>query len=159
MQGHLEDGIAEMRLGLERQQYGDEQCYRTGCFCSLAKAQKRAGRPEEGLSTLAEALAQVELTDERYSEAEIYRAKGELLLAQGDEAEAEASLHKAIEVARRQQAKSWELRATTSLARLWQTQGKREEARQMLAEIYGWFTEGFDTPDLTEAKALIDELS
>jgi predicted ATPase len=82
-----------------------------------------------------------------------------LLLAQGDEAEAESSLHKAVEVARRQQAKSWELRATTSLARLWQKQGKVDEARQMLAEIYGWFTEGFDTPDLQEAKALLEELS
>ena len=77
---------------------------------------------------------------------------------QGDEAEAEASLHKAIEVARRQQAKSWELRATTSLARLWQTQGRKDEARRMLTEIYDWFTEGFDTPDLQEAKALLEEL-
>jgi predicted ATPase len=78
---------------------------------------------------------------------------------QGDEAEAEASLHKAIAVARRQQAKSWELRATTSLARLWREQGRTDEARQMLAEIYGWFTEDFDTPDLREAKALLEELS
>jgi predicted ATPase len=78
---------------------------------------------------------------------------------QGEDAEAEASLKKAMEVARRQSAKSWELRATTALARLWQEQGRIEEARQRLAEIYGWFTEGFDTPDLKEAKALLDELA
>jgi predicted ATPase len=78
---------------------------------------------------------------------------------QGDETEAERSLHKAIEVARRQQAKSWELRAMVSLCRLLQKQGEREEARQLLSETYGWFTEGFDTPDLKEAKALLDELS
>jgi predicted ATPase len=101
----------------------------------------------------------VEQTDERHREAELYRLKGELLLLQGDDAEAEASFHKAIEVARRQQAKSWELRATVSLCRLWQQQGKLEEARQLLTEIYGWFTEGFDTPDLQEAKALLEGLS
>src|SRR5262249_15123049 len=75
------------------------------------------------------------------------------------EAEAEACFHKAIEVARRQQAKSWELRATVSLARLWQNQGKRKEAHKLLAEVYGWFTEGFDTKDLQEARALLEELS
>jgi predicted ATPase len=78
---------------------------------------------------------------------------------QGEESEAEASLERAIEVAQRQQAKSWELRASTSRARLRQRQGRREEARALLAEIYGWFTEGFDTPDLVEARTLIEELS
>ena len=78
---------------------------------------------------------------------------------QGDHAEAEASFDKAIEVARRQRARSWQLRATTSLARLWQEQGKTNEARQVLGEIYGWFTEGFDTPDLKQAKALLEELA
>jgi predicted ATPase len=101
----------------------------------------------------------VEQTNERHWEAELYRLRAELLLKQGDDAGAEASLQKAVEVARRQSAKSWELRATTSLARLWQEQGRMDEARQMLAEIYGWFTEGFDTPDLQEAKALLEELS
>jgi len=108
----------------------------------------------------------VEQTDERHWEAELYRLKGELLLMQGHDAEAEASLHQAescfqhaVEVARRQSAKSWELRATVSLCRLWQVQGRMDEARQMLAEVYGWFTEGFDTPDLQEAKALLEELS
>jgi predicted ATPase len=111
------------------------------------------------LSVLAEALAQVEKTDERYYEAELRRLKGELLLMQGDKTKAEGSFHKAIEVARRQQAKSWELRATVSLCRLWQGQGRMDKARHVLAEIYGWFSEGFDTPDLKEAKALLEELS
>jgi DNA-binding SARP family transcriptional activator/tetratricopeptide (TPR) repeat protein len=159
LQGRLEDGIVEMRKGMEHQWYGNERCYRTGSLCSIAKAQGKVGRPEEGLSTLTEALAQVRTADERYTEAEIYRVKGDLLLAQGHETEAETNLHEAIGVARRQQAKSWELRATTSLARLWRTQGRADEAREALAEVYGWFSEGFDTPDLKEAKALLDELS
>jgi predicted ATPase len=135
------------------------RCYLPGVLRSLAEAQAKAGQPGEALTTLAEALALVEETDERYFEAELYRLKGELLLAQGDDAGAEASLQKAVEVARRQSAKSWELRATTSLARLWQKQGQTDEARQVLMQIYGWFTEGFDTPDLKEAKALLDELT
>jgi predicted ATPase len=116
------------------------------------------GQTEEGLVNLAEALALVEETDERHWEAEIHRLKGELLLMQGDDAEAEASFHRAIEGARRQSAKSWELRAATSLARLWGRQGRTDEARQALAEIYGWFTEGFDTPDLKEAEVLLAQL-
>ena len=101
----------------------------------------------------------VEETGERHREAELQRLNGELLLALGDEAGAEASLQKAVEVARRQSAKSWELRATTSLARLWQKQDRRPEARGLLAQVYGWFTEGFDTRDLKEARALLDELA
>ena len=159
MLGHLEDGIAQMRESLALRQSGIERCYLTGALAALAEAQAKASRPAEGLSTLDEALALVEETDERYWEAELWDLRAELLLMQGGEAEAEASLHKAIEVARRQQAKLWQLRATTDLARLWQQQGRIEEARHMLAEIYGWFTEGLDTPDLKEAKALLDELS
>jgi predicted ATPase len=135
------------------------RCYLPGVLRSLAEAQAKAGHPEEGLTTLAEALALVEETNERYCEAELYRLKGELLLAQGDDAEAEASLHKAVEVGRRQSAKSWELRATVSLSRLWQEQGRIDEARQMLAGICGWFTEGFDTLDLKEARAVLEGLS
>jgi hypothetical protein len=120
----------------------------------------------------------VDKTGERFYEAELYRLKGELSLqskqvktgqnksedtdprplAPDPQSEVEACFLKAIDIARRQQAKSLELRATTSLARLWQQQGKREEARQMLAEIYGWFTEGFDTADLKDAKTLLEEL-
>ncbi len=124
------------------------------------------GQAEEGVNTLAEALSHVGKTGERYYEAELYRLKGELTLAQSRvqglassvQKEAEECFQKAIEVARKQQAKSLELRAVMSLSRLWQQQSKKEEARQMLAEVYGWFTEGFDTADLQEAKALLAEL-
>jgi predicted ATPase len=110
---------------------------------------------------LAKALATVHKTGERFYEAELYRLQGELLLAQSmcQTAEAEACFHQALAVARHQQAKSLELRATMSLSRLWQHQGKRDAAHQRLAEIYGWFTEGFDTADLQEAKVLLEALS
>lgn len=101
----------------------------------------------------------VEKTDERHWEAELYRIRAEILLMLDEETKAEESLRKAIEVARRQSAKSWELRAATNLARLWKKQGKISEAEKMLGEIYGWFTEGFDTPDLKAAKALLDEIA
>ncbi|MGD9049171.1 MAG: hypothetical protein PVF77_14030, partial [Anaerolineae bacterium] len=125
----------------------------------LAGALGEAGKPGEGLATLGAALAMVEETDERYCESDLHRLRAELLLLQGDEVEAEASLQLAIEVARRQEAKSWELRAITSLVRLWQRQGKVAEARQVLAGIYGWFSEGFDTPDLKEARELLEEIT
>jgi len=159
MLGQVQEGIAQMREGMAALQSVGVRCYLPGILCSLAEAQAKAGQPEEGLTTLAEALALVEETNEHYWEAELYRLKGELLLMQGDDAEAEASFYKAVEVARRQSAKSWELRATVSLCRLWRKQGRVDEARQMLAEIYNWFTEGFDTPDLQEARALLEELS
>jgi predicted ATPase len=100
----------------------------------------------------------VEETGERHWEAELYRLRAEILLMRGDKTEAEASLQEAIEVARWQQARSWELRAKTSLARLWRDQGRVDEARQMLAEIYDWFSEGFDSADLIEARTLLEEL-
>jgi predicted ATPase len=159
MLGQVQEGMAQMREGMAAMQSMGVRLNLSGKLGSLAEAQAKAGQPEEGLTTLAEALALVEQTNERHWEAELYRLRAELLLKQGDDAGAEASLQKAVEVARRQSAKSWELRATTSLARLWQEQGRMDEARQMLAEIYGWFTEGFDTPDLQEAKALLEELS
>jgi predicted ATPase len=117
-------------------------------------------QPEAGLTVLTEALTHVDKTGERWYEPELYRLKGELLLQQNsdNQAKAESCLHQAITIAQNQQAKSLELRATSSLARLWQYQGKRQEARDLLAPIYGWFTEGFDTADLKDAKALLDEL-
>jgi predicted ATPase len=113
------------------------------------------------LRVIAEALASVHDSAERCYEAELYRLQGELLLARPAElhAEAAACFCQALAVARQQQAKSLELRAAMSLSRLWQQQGKRAEAHQLLAPIYGWFTEGFDTPDLQEAKALLADLS
>ena len=127
----------------------------------LAEAYGQAGQAEEGLAVLAEALAHVDTTGERLCAAEVYWLKGELLLQQTipDGVQAETCLHQALDIARHQQAKSWELRAAVSLARLWQRQGKRTEARQLLAEVYGWFTEGFDTADLQEARALLEALA
>ena len=119
------------------------------------------GQVDEGLHLVTEALAVVDTTGERYYEAELHRLHGELLLRQAllEAQAAEACFQQALEVARRQQAKSWELRAATSLSRLWQQQGKKAKACALLAPIYGWFTEGFDTVDLQEAKALLDALA
>jgi predicted ATPase len=153
--GEVQEGIAQLRDGLAAMQAMGTVPHRTSFLAALAEGHAKAVQPGRGLSALAEAFSLVAQTGERYYLAELHRLKGELLLMQGYEAE--ASFHKAIEVARQQQAKSWELRATMGLCRLWQKQGKREEARQMLAEIYGWFTEGFDTPDLKEAKVLLDQ--
>jgi predicted ATPase len=110
---------------------------------------------------LTEALTLIDTTGERWYEAEIYRLKGALLLQQSSDhqAEAERCFHHALEIARTQQARSFELKTATTLARLWQSQGKRDEARQVLGNVYGWFTEGFDTADLRDAKALLNELS
>ena len=157
--GQIQEGMALMHESTALWESAGVLYYLPRRLCFLAEAQTKAGRPEESLATLNEALGVVEETGERYWEAELHRQRGELLLSQGDEAGAEASLHKAIEVARRQSAKSWQLRATVSLCRLWQVQGRADEAQQMLSEIYGWFTEGFDTPDLQEARALLAELA
>jgi predicted ATPase len=125
----------------------------------LAVAQAALGRPFEGLNCLTEALQITEMTDERFIEAGLHRLRGQLLTAIGDRAAAQQSYHQSLIVARRQSAKYWELRAATSLARLWRDQGKRTEAHDLLAPIYDWFTEGFETPVLKEAKALLDELA
>jgi predicted ATPase len=119
-----------------------------------------AGQPQAGLQVLAEAMTLMATTEVRWWEAEGYRLQGELLLQlpSPDVPQAEAAFLRALEVARRQQAKALELRTALSLARLWQGQGQPTAARQLLAEIYGWFTEGFDTADLQEAKALLAEL-
>jgi predicted ATPase len=125
----------------------------------LAEAYGSTGRVEEGFSTLAEAQAAADPTD--FYEAELYRLQGELLLGQTAPAafQAEACFQRALTIARHQQAKALELRAAISLARLWQSQGKRADARQMLGEVYGWFTEGFDTADLQEARVVLQGLA
>jgi len=127
----------------------------------LADVCHSMGYPDDGLQALAEAYTLVEQQEERWWEAEICRLRGVLLLRQPGtpQVEAEAWLQRALDVARRQEAKALELRAAMSLAHLWQQQGRRAEARDLLAPIYGWFTEGFDTADLQEAKTLLDALA
>jgi predicted ATPase len=124
----------------------------------LAEVSAQVGQIAAGLEALGEALAILDQSEARLWEAELHRLRGELLLRQtvAPVEEAEVCFQQALAVARRQQAKSWELRAAMSLARLWQQQGKRVEARELLAPIYGWFTEGFDTADLREGQALLE---
>jgi TOMM system kinase/cyclase fusion protein len=161
MQGHAEEGIAQMRPSLAAWRAMGSGLAVSHYLVLLAEAYGRAGQAEEGLRLLAEARAHQDTTGEVYWAAEVYWLKGELLLRQAipDEAQAETCLLQALDIARQQQTRSGELRAAMSLARLWQRQGKRAEARELLAPIYGWFTEGFDTADLQEAKALLEELS
>jgi TOMM system kinase/cyclase fusion protein len=161
-QGHGGEGIAQLRQGLTASRSTGAEVIQTFFLALLAEAYGKVGQPREGLHVLLEALEAVNKKGEHFYEAELYRLKGVLTLqshVQAPQAEAEACFQKAIEVARQQQAKSLELRAVTSLSRLWQQQGKRVEARQLLAEVYNWFTEGFDTRDLQEAKVLLEELS
>ncbi|HXV82034.1 MAG TPA: AAA family ATPase, partial [Candidatus Binatia bacterium] len=156
-QGFVEQGIGQIQQGITQTNPEERQLF----IAFLAEAHEKAGRPEEGLSIVTETLAQTRKTDLRFYEPELHRIKGALLLRKAvpDEGEAEGCFRTAIEVARSQSAKSLELRAVMSLSRLWRQQGKEKEARRLLAEIYGWFTEGFDTRDLKEAKALLEELS
>jgi predicted ATPase len=149
-----------MRQGLAALQATGGEVRRQLFLPLLAEAYESIGQSAEGLTVLAEALAAVEKTGGRFYEAELYRLKGELLRRRAfpDEDHADTCLRRALEVARRQQAKSLELRAAMSLSRLWQQQGQRAQARQLLAEVYDWFTEGFDTADLQEARALLEAL-
>ena len=126
----------------------------------LAKAYADLGQFDDAWRCIGEAITRLEATKERVWEAEVNRVAGEIALKspEPDAAKAEAYFKSALAVARKQQAKSWELRAAMSMARLWRDQGKRKEARDLLAPVYGWFTEGFDTLDLKEARALLDEL-
>jgi class 3 adenylate cyclase/predicted ATPase len=161
MQGHGEVGLAQIRQGIGSWRALGAALF-IPCFCTvLADVCDHLGHTADGLQALAEAYTLVEQQEERWWEAEIYRLRGVLLLRQPGTPpeEVEAWLQRALEVARRQEAKSLELRAAMSLSRLWQQQGKRAEAHELLAPIYGWFTEGFDTADLQEAKALLEELS
>jgi predicted ATPase len=154
-------GIAEMRQGLAAYQATGQRIMISYGLSLLAATSGQAWRTEEEEQGLTEALAVVSQTGERWVEAELYRLQGQLLLQQAvpDEQHSAICFQKAISIARNQQAKSFELRAATSLARLWHQQGKRQEAHDLLAPVYGWFTEGFDTLDLKEAKALLDELT
>jgi predicted ATPase/DNA-binding SARP family transcriptional activator len=159
MLGQIEAGVAEMQKGLSAMESEDVYLYFSGTLYSLAEAQAKAGQEDEGLATLEKAFSMVERLDERQWEAELHRLKGEILLMKGEEGAAEDCLQRAVEVARAQQAKSLELRAVMSLCRLWEKQEKKKPACRMLEGIYNWFTEGFDTPDLVQAKSLLEQLS
>ena len=149
-----------MRQGLVDLQTTGTEVTRTYAMGLLASAYGRAGQTDDGVALLNEALATIYASGERWTEAELHRFKAELLLQEGNkELEAEESFLQALNVARRQQAKSLELRVAVSLCCLWQRQDKRRSAYQLLEEVYGWFTEGFDTVDLKEAKALLEELA
>jgi predicted ATPase len=155
LQDQVEEGMERVRQGMAMDQAMGIQINFPVYLSFLAEAQTNLGQLEEGLAILDEALLLVDETEEHLWEAELHRLRANLLLGLGDEAQAGAVFQRAIEVARRQQARSWELRAATGLARLWMRQGKDEQARELLAPIYGWFTEGFDTPDLVEARELL----
>jgi predicted ATPase len=161
MQGDAAAGVAHIRQGLVASQGVGPETLRPHWLALLAEAYGQAGQPEVGLQVLMEALTLVATTEMRWWEAELHRLKGVLLLQlpSPEVPQAEACFHQALTVARRQQAKSLALRAALSLSRLWQRQGKRAAAHELLAPVYGWFTEGFDTADLQEAKALLGELS
>jgi predicted ATPase len=160
MQGQGVEGMAQMHQALAAILATGQMVSRSLCLVLLAEAVGHAGQVAEGLRLLAEALVAFEASGRGDTLAEAYRLQGALLLRQAvpDETQAEACFQQALAIARRQQAKSWELRAAMNLSRLWQQQGKRAEARELLAPVYSWFTEGFDTADLQEAKALLDAL-
>jgi tetratricopeptide (TPR) repeat protein len=159
LEGQPKEGIKEMRRSLAIMEgTGTLTCF-TRLLARVADACRKAGEIEEGLLAVNEALEVAQKYDERYVEAELYRLKGELLGMRGEpENEVEKYFRQALELSRRQLAKSWELRAAKSLARLMQKQGKKKEAYELLKGVFSWFTEGFDFPDLKDAKALLEEL-
>jgi predicted ATPase len=168
VQEHSTECLVQIRQGLDMYRSTGAEFQRPHLLTLLAETSGLLGQPEGGLAALEEALTLLQQTGEGYYEAELHRQRGELLLLRAarshldqdsrEQHEAEACFQHALNVSRQQQAKSFELRAAMSLARLWQRQGKRQEAYDLLAPIYGWFTEGFDTADLQEARAVLDVL-
>jgi predicted ATPase len=158
MQGDAATGVAHIQQGMGAVPSVGPKLYRPYFLALLAEAYGQAEQPEAGLPVLDEALTLVQATEGRWWEAELHRLKGEWLLRLPlpDIPHAIACLHQALDVAHRQQARALELRAALSLSRLWQQQGKRAEAHALLAPIYGWFTEGFETPDLQEARRWLE---
>ena len=161
IRGQGEEGLTQMRQGLTDFRASGAELAVPYFLALLAEGYDTLDQVEAGLNTLKEGLEVMERTGEHWWKAEVYRLQGALLLHQAppDVAQAESCFHQALDIARSQQAKSLELRAATSLARLWQSQDKRQEAYDLLAPVYGWFTEGFDTADLQDAKTLLDELT
>ena len=156
--GDVTEGMSLLRNGIAAYRASGAEVWMPHYTALLARGCEIAGQVEQALTLWDEALRIVERTGERWFLAELYRHKGQLLLRQGDAESAEELYRTALNVAREQEARLWELRAAVSLARLRRDEGRGGEARDLLAPIYGWFTEGFDTPDLSEAKALLEGL-
>jgi predicted ATPase len=156
--GDLTEGISILRSGSTAFRATGAEVWMPHHTALLARVYEIAGQIDEAVTLLDDALQIAERTGERWYAAEPNRHKGQLLLRQGNSEAAEELYRRAMSVAQEQEAKLWELRAAVSLARLWGEQGRRAEARDLLAPVYGWFTEGFDTPDLKDAKALLDQL-
>jgi predicted ATPase len=159
MQDPGDAGLAPMHQALTAVAALGIHIARPFCLLPLAEAAWHTGEVAEGLRLLDDALTELESTGQGYLLPEAHRLRGTFLLGQEDAVGAEACFRQALDVARRQQARSWELRAATSLGRLWHQQGKREEVHDLLADVYGWFTEGFDSIDLQEAHALLEQCS
>ena len=156
--GQTREGIALLRAGVAAFRATGAVTEVPFFLTLLAEAEGRAQERDEGLGHLADAERLIAETEAQFAEAELHRVRGELMRSGHDPTGAERSFCQAIDIAQQQSAKFWELRAVISLARLWREQGKRDAAHDLFAPIYGWFTEGFDTPVLKEAKALLDEL-
>jgi predicted ATPase len=157
--GEPQAGLDALQKGLATHQPTGAVLFDPIAFTALAETHRKLGQPTEALNCLAEAEQAIERAEGSCIEAEYYRVRGDVLVEFGDPLRAEESYNKALSVARRQSAKLFELRAAMSLARLWRDQAKLQQARELLAPVYGWFTEGFDTRDLKEAKALLEELA
>jgi predicted ATPase len=157
--GQAQEGVELLTRGLTAVSATGAVANTPQQYMWLAEAHAMLGQLVEGLNCLAEAAQIIETTGERHNEAEMHRLRGNLLYAAGDRSAAEESYHQALAVAKRQSAKLWELLGAASLARLWRDQGKRTEARDLLAPVYGWFTEGFDTSVLQDGKRLLQELT
>ena len=161
-QGRSREGIVQLRNGVADFLATGARMDKPRWLALLAEAYGINNQPDEGLEAVKEALRVVDGTKECFFQARLCQLNGDLLLRKGlpdAEVAAETQFHEALALARRQEAKSWELRAATSLARLWRAQSRRREAYDLLAPIYGWFTEGFDTADLKDAKVLLDEVT
>ncbi len=158
--GKASDAIQEISTGTAEMRAIGATAWGTSASWHLARAYAELGKFDEAWRSISEAITAVETTKERWGEPEVHRTAGEIALMspQHDAAKAQEYYDRALKVARQQQAKSWELRAAMSLVRLWRDQGKVREARELLAPVYGWFTEGFETRDLKEAKVLLEEL-
>jgi adenylate cyclase len=156
-QGRCADGIALLRRAAEATWKAGSEIEAPLQLALLADAYRMVGEVDAGLRCVDDALARVQHTGERWYEADLYRLKGDLIADRASSA-AEACHRRALKIARNQSARAWELRAATRLARSWLHRGRRAEARGLLASVYGWFSEGFNTPDLREAKARLDEL-